>query len=400
MSKINKILAVIFLLTFGFFAYLPQTTFAATCTFTYYDSKDLSTSITPNQNMDKLIVNIKSADFSTETTFRVLFFSPAGGLLGGNYESAKLPFDPDTGIILEFNKPPIGGWQQGNYNLYLIKSGASFDKNSGTGAACSVKFPISEISAQSSCKASIPTKPIEPSTEVMLHIEGLAVSKKDSVDIKGTGGYDIIVNNKFKLVYSQEKKDQPNDINLGNAYDAGDYTVEVKNRCGFVGTECSGTSPRLQCNPVGFRVRPKGSDGESGEIAPFATIPTHKCLPLQPGETFDPKVHCISSQSVERCPVGIDFYDAVPTAIGCIHTKPAEFVKDFLRFIIGISGGLAFLMMLIGAFQMLSSAGNPDRLNAGKERLQSAIIGLLFVIFAVLLLQIIGIGILAIPGFK
>lgn len=90
----------------------------------------------------------------------------------------------------------------------------------------------------------------------------------------------------------------------------------------------------------------------------------------------------------------------IKTAIGCIHTSPAEFVKDFMTFIIGISGGLAFLMMLVGAFQILSSADNPDTLRAGRERLTSAVIGLLIVIFAVLLLQIIGIGILNIPGFK
>lgn len=87
------------------------------------------------------------------------------------------------------------------------------------------------------------------------------------------------------------------------------------------------------------------------------------------------------------------------TAIGCIHTNPAEFVKDLMRFVIAISGGLAFLMMLLGAFQMLTSAGNPDTLKAGQDRLTSAIIGLLFVIFATLFLQIIGFDILRIPGF-
>lgn len=90
----------------------------------------------------------------------------------------------------------------------------------------------------------------------------------------------------------------------------------------------------------------------------------------------------------------------IKTAIGCIHTNPAEFVKDFMKFIVAISGGLAFLMMLLGAFGMLTSAGNPDSLNAGRERLTSAVIGLLFVIFAVLLMQIIGVSILNIPGFK
>lgn len=90
---------------------------------------------------------------------------------------------------------------------------------------------------------------------------------------------------------------------------------------------------------------------------------------------------------------------AIATAIGCIHTNPVEFTKDLMRFVIGISGGLAFLMMLMGAFQILSSGDNPDTLKAGRERLTSAVIGLLIVIFAILLLQIIGVGILDIPGF-
>lgn len=91
---------------------------------------------------------------------------------------------------------------------------------------------------------------------------------------------------------------------------------------------------------------------------------------------------------------------AIITAIGCIHTNPASFIKDVLGFVIGISGGLAFLMMILGSFQMLTSAGNPETLQAGRDRLQSAVIGLLFVIFAVLLLQIIGVDILKIPGFE
>lgn len=89
----------------------------------------------------------------------------------------------------------------------------------------------------------------------------------------------------------------------------------------------------------------------------------------------------------------------IVTAIGCIHTNPAEFAQDLLRFLLGISGGVAFLMMLLGAFQMLTSAGNPDTLRAGRERLTSAVIGLLIVIFSVLLLQIIGFDILRIEGF-
>lgn len=89
----------------------------------------------------------------------------------------------------------------------------------------------------------------------------------------------------------------------------------------------------------------------------------------------------------------------ISTAIGCIHTNPVDFIKDALRFLTAVAGGLAFLLMLLGAFQMITSAGNPETLQAGRDRFQSALIGLLLVIFAVLLLQIIGVGILGIPGF-
>lgn len=90
----------------------------------------------------------------------------------------------------------------------------------------------------------------------------------------------------------------------------------------------------------------------------------------------------------------------IQTAIGCIHTNPAALIQDFLKFILGISGGIAFLLMLLGAFGMLTSAGNPDKLGAGKERLESAVIGLLFIIFSVLFFQILGANILGIEGFK
>lgn len=89
----------------------------------------------------------------------------------------------------------------------------------------------------------------------------------------------------------------------------------------------------------------------------------------------------------------------IQTAIGCINTSPAGFAKDFMKFAIGIGGGLAFLMMLLGAFQMLTSQGNPEILKAGQDRLTSAVIGLLFVIFATLFLQIIGVDILKLEGF-
>ena len=97
---------------------------------------------------------------------------------------------------------------------------------------------------------------------------------------------------------------------------------------------------------------------------------------------------------------GDDKNPGIVTAIGCVHTKPDRFMADILEVAMGIGGGIAFLLMIFGAFGMITSAGNAESLKAGQERFTSAIIGLLFIVFSVLLMQIIGVDILGnITGF-
>lgn len=88
------------------------------------------------------------------------------------------------------------------------------------------------------------------------------------------------------------------------------------------------------------------------------------------------------------------------TAIGCVPSTLDGFVKTILPFGMALGGGIAFLLMLFGALQIMTSAGNPEKLNAGKELVTSAIVGLLLIIFSVFLLKIIGADILGIPGFS
>ena len=89
------------------------------------------------------------------------------------------------------------------------------------------------------------------------------------------------------------------------------------------------------------------------------------------------------------------------TAIGCIDTtSPASFTSSLINLGIAIGGGIAFLLMLFGGFQVMTSAGNPDQLEAGKELVSAALAGLLMIIFSVFLLRIIGVDILGLPGFS
>lgn len=92
--------------------------------------------------------------------------------------------------------------------------------------------------------------------------------------------------------------------------------------------------------------------------------------------------------------------EGVATAIGCFPVAPEHIITALLMLSLSIGGGIAFLLMVFGAFQMITSAGNPDSVKEGQERFQNAIIGLLFIIFSIFIMQLIGATILGIPGFS
>jgi hypothetical protein len=87
------------------------------------------------------------------------------------------------------------------------------------------------------------------------------------------------------------------------------------------------------------------------------------------------------------------------TALGCIPIQNTnEFAGWFLRWAIGIAGGVAFLLMVWGGFQIMTASGNLEQVQHGRETITSAVAGLIFIIFSVFLLQLIGVQILGIPG--
>lgn len=90
----------------------------------------------------------------------------------------------------------------------------------------------------------------------------------------------------------------------------------------------------------------------------------------------------------------------IKTAIGCINADgTGGIIKEIFRLGTGIAGGIAFLLILFGGFQIMTSTGNPEKLNEGKELIASAVTGLLMIIFSVFLLKFIGVDLLCIPGF-
>lgn len=369
MFKRASFLLIAFIIV-GF--WLPRNAFAI-CTFTLSPPD-------PNVSMTTLTVNLDTPDFAPGTyEITVEGLPPIDPrAAAGTTKDAQLV---NGKLSASFDKPAVTGWWAGKYKIrfWQNRHGLSLGGNPDyLNPLCTKDFTIKDIPVQNTCTTSIPTTSILPGTPVTLAVRGIS-----------TGTYDILINSTLKFVNTLTSSNV--DINLGNTFDIGNYMVEIKNRCDNpLGILCENVPIHLQCNAVSFSVTPLGTAG-GGQVANGAGN-------QQPQATPCTDVGQCSLANGDPC------NDAVrgpgfKTAIGCIHTNPPEFVKDFLTFVIGIGGGIAFLMMLLGSFQMLTSAGNPEALQAGRERLTSAIIGLLFVIFAVLLLQVIGVDILKLPGF-
>ena len=79
------------------------------------------------------------------------------------------------------------------------------------------------------------------------------------------------------------------------------------------------------------------------------------------------------------------------TALGNISTSIGPFAEKILAIGIGIAGGIALIIMVIGSIRILTSGGDPKNVAAGREMIIAAVAGLLFLIFSVLILRWIGV---------
>lgn len=85
----------------------------------------------------------------------------------------------------------------------------------------------------------------------------------------------------------------------------------------------------------------------------------------------------------------------INTAIGCIPVEdPNDIAAFFLRWGLGIAGGIAILLIITASFIIMTASGDPKKTQGGKELLTAAISGLVLIIFSVFILQLIGVTIL------
>ena len=383
----KKVFLISFLISIVLFFVFPETIFAQTkknCDYTQEPATlienlpPLSNNVPEDERWFKF--RIKVTD--TTATYKVVFQEGTGGIgaiergeLRANTEKVlKQPNNDLPGLQMP-NFVGAGLFKPGTHHFYVERQGVTghycdgtyyIEKDiSGGILSCDLTFSPSDPDERDIITITggkiQPPKP--PGAQYWLNIVGIT---RPEINLDGSG------NITTPITVGKLSGTLTAVLEINNPSSSGPEKPLRKTNCGY----------RLYIAPEGSR----GSITKIGQEGPGGISRIIECLPGQ----------CAKSTAGKRC--GED-EPGILTAIGCVRTSPVGFTKDFLRFMLGIGGGLAFLMMLLGAFQMLTSAGNPDTLHAGRERLTSAIIGLLIIIFSVLLLQIVGVGILTIPGF-
>ncbi len=155
----------------------------------------------------------------------------------------------------------------------------------------------------------------------------------------------------------------------------GDHDPLYDAPCGN-GTVCqegntanSQTQTKSICSPLGNPVPKQGSEFIRNDLCPASKIKDGKCTAIPSG-------------------LGVD----LPTNVGGL-------VNKLLGIFLGVVGGLAILIIIFSGYRLMTSQGNPEKIQGARETLTSAIVGFLFVIFSLVILQVIGYNILSIPGF-
>lgn len=154
-------------------------------------------------------------------------------------------------------------------------------------------------------------------------------------------------------------------------HELGTYTVELRDHCnpGEFGE-------RAMCNTPSFEITRNGKTN---------VVPSDVCNKREKPKEGEKLGRCLE----------------VNTGLGIpIATTPDGFIKSIFGIILGLAGGVAILLTIVSGYRLMTSQGNPEKVQGAKETLTSAIIGLVFIIFSFAILQIIGEQILRIPGFK
>jgi hypothetical protein len=91
---------------------------------------------------------------------------------------------------------------------------------------------------------------------------------------------------------------------------------------------------------------------------------------------------------------------AFQTGLGELSTSTAGFIRSVFGILLAISGTLALFLIIKAGFKIMTSQGKPESIQEGRDQIIAAIVGLAFLIFSLVFLEVIGVNLLRIPDFR
>lgn len=88
----------------------------------------------------------------------------------------------------------------------------------------------------------------------------------------------------------------------------------------------------------------------------------------------------------------------INTAIGPVEVSVEGFVQTLFRFVLMLAGFGAVLIIIYSGYLLMISRGDKEKIAAARETITAAVVGLLFIILSIVILEVIGIDLLKIPG--
>ena len=144
------------------------------------------------------------------------------------------------------------------------------------------------------------------------------------------------------------------------------------------------------------------AEGETCKVGSFICCGEQSCIipeggkvgKCQEGLPHPPSPPCAEGQFKNgKC-------GAVPTAFGNLSTDPEGFIKSMFALLLSLSGGIALLLIMKSGYLIMTANGKPEAIQSGRDQLIAAIVGLIFLIFSLVILQVIGVEILKLPSSK
>jgi len=160
-------------------------------------------------------------------------------------------------------------------------------------------------------------------------------------------------------------------------------------KCVNSSLNCTGEWPQYQCAP--YVGPPKKCLHSTG----WCMLPTATLVPTRPV----PKVFC---KPPNGGPSNNEKDGGIYTNLGCVPFETNAFASGAMKWGASLGGGIAFLVLAYAAFLYTASGGDPKKVQAARELIVALIGGIALIIFAVMLLNYLGVNILSLGnlGFK